>query len=67
MKNRPTRIELIELILTKPFLQIGNDYGVSDNAVRKWCKFEGLPTRKADIKLQREALEKELAEAKLSV
>lgn len=25
-------------------------YGVSDNAVRKWCKAEGLPTTKEEIK-----------------
>jgi len=24
--------------------------GVSDNAVRKWCKYYGLPYRKKDIK-----------------
>lgn len=25
-------------------------YGVSDNAVRKWCKAEGLPYLKSEIK-----------------
>lgn len=47
--NRPSRTELIQLILEKPFTQIGLDFGVSDNAVRKWCKIENLPYRKADI------------------
>lgn len=65
--ERPSRLQLIELILNKPFLQIGKDYGVSDNAVRKWCKYEGLPTLKSDIKLQRESLEKELADATSTV
>jgi len=46
---RPSREELKELIRTKPFLQIGKQFGVSDNAVRKWCKSENLPTRKSDI------------------
>jgi len=31
-------------------VQIGKDYGVSDNAVRKWCIMENLPFRKQDIK-----------------
>ena len=29
--------------------EIGRMYGVSDNAVRKWCKKFGLPFRKCDI------------------
>ena len=65
--ERPSRIELIELILNKPFVQIGSEYGVSDNAIRKWCRAEGLPTRKSDIKLQRESFEKEIADVKSTV
>ena len=30
--------------------QIGEKYGVSDNAVRKWYKKYGLPTKEKDIK-----------------
>jgi len=47
---RPTRNELKQLIRTKSFVIIGKQYGVSDNAVRKWCDYEGLPRRKEDIK-----------------
>jgi len=25
-------------------------FGVTDNAIRKWCKAEGLPTTKEEIK-----------------
>lgn len=32
-------------------------YGVSDNAIRKWCKQYDLPFRKKDIKQQKEKLE----------
>lgn len=32
------------------FLEIGRIYGVSDNAVRKWCKSYELPFRSSDIK-----------------
>lgn len=45
-----TREELKQLIRTKTFTQIGKDYGVSDNAVRKWCDKFGLPRKKSDIK-----------------
>jgi len=37
------------MIKTKSFVNIGKLYGVSDNAVRKWCKYYGLPYRKRDI------------------
>lgn len=47
--NKPDKNELFELISTKSFLQIGKEYGVSDNAVRKWCKSYDLPYRKKDI------------------
>ena len=48
--TRPLREELKQLIRTKSFLSIGKQYGVSDNAIRKWCDYEGLPRRKEDIK-----------------
>lgn len=47
---RPCRDELKALIRTKPFTQIGKSYGVSDNAIRKWCKTMGLPSKVSDIK-----------------
>lgn len=48
-EQRPTREELKQLIRTKSFLEIGRMYGVSDNAIRKWCKTENLPSTKAII------------------
>ena len=47
--ERPSREELKILIREKPFTQIGEMYGVSDNAIRKWCDAEGLPRKKTDI------------------
>lgn len=47
--KRPSRDELKQLIRTKSFLQIGKMYGVSDNAIRKWCDFEKLPRKKNEI------------------
>lgn len=32
-----------------PFTKIGEKYGVTDNAIRKWCKAYNLPSRKKDI------------------
>ena len=48
--ERPDRETLKHLIRTKPFLQIGKLYNVSDNAIRKWCIAENLPSRSKEIK-----------------
>ena len=48
--KRPSREELKILIRTKSFVQIGKDYNVSDNALRKWCDFYNLPRKKTEIK-----------------
>lgn len=47
--NRPNREELKILIRNKPFTQIANNYGVTDNAVRKWCDKLNLPRTKKQI------------------
>lgn len=44
-----TKDELSELIKHKSFSEIGRDYNVTDNAVRKWCKKYNLPYRRKDI------------------
>lgn len=49
--QRPSREELKNLIRTLPFTVIGKQYGVSDNAIKKWCKAENLPYKKSDIKI----------------
>lgn len=48
--ERPSSNELLELIKTTSFVKIGLLYGVSDNAIRKWCKLYGLPYKQKDIK-----------------
>ena len=48
--ERPNREKLKELIRTTPFTQIGKQFGVSDNSIRKWCKLENLPTKVSIIK-----------------
>ena len=49
-EDRPTKEQLLELILSKPFLEIGRMYGVTDNTIRKWCKAYGLPYKKKELK-----------------
>lgn len=45
-----SREELKKLIRTTPFTTIGKRYGVTDNAVRKWCDKYNLPRRVEQIK-----------------
>lgn len=45
-----TREELKNLIRTKPFTKIGEQYNVTDNAVRKWCDKYNLPRTVSNIK-----------------
>ena len=49
-QGRPAREELKTLIRTLPFTKIGEKYGVSDNAIRKWCVAENLPSKSKEIK-----------------
>ena len=48
--ERPNREELKQLIRTMPFTKIGEQFGVSDNAIRKWCDIEKLPRKATEIK-----------------
>lgn len=45
-----SREELKNLIRNTPFTTIGKLYGVTDNAIRKWCKKYDLPQRVKEIK-----------------
>ena len=44
------REELKQLIRSTPFTKIGLQFGVSDNAIRKWCDKYNLPRKAGDIK-----------------
>lgn len=48
--ERPNREELKQLIRTMPFTKIGEKFGVSDNAIRKWCDSVNLPRKTSEIK-----------------
>ena len=41
------------MIRTMPFTKIGEKFGITDNAIRKWCDEYGLPrTKKAIITIK---------------
>lgn len=48
--ERPNRDELKYLIKNKPFTKIAEQFNVSDNTIRKWCKNENLPYKSSEIK-----------------
>ena len=44
--SRPSKKKLLKMLFDyKNFVKIGKLYGVTDNAIRKWCAQYGLPTR----------------------
>jgi Zn finger protein HypA/HybF involved in hydrogenase expression len=42
---RPSKEELEKLIETTPMQKLGKNFGVSGNAVKKWCKSYGIKTK----------------------
>lgn len=48
--ERPSREQLKEEIYTQSFTKLGAKYGVSDNAIKKWCISYNLPSKKKEIK-----------------
>ena len=48
--ERPDRETLKNLVKIKTFTELGKQYGVSDNSIRKWCDYYNLPRTKKEIK-----------------
>lgn len=48
--ERPTREELKKLVKEESFLSLEKRFGVSDNAIRKWCRAYNLPSKSHEIK-----------------
>lgn len=48
--ERPNRDELKELVYNFSFAELGKQFGVSDNAIRKWCIKENIPSKRSEIK-----------------
>lgn len=47
--DRPSPIEIARKVKDKGFLRGAKDYGVTDNAMRKWCKEYGIPTHTKEL------------------
>lgn len=47
--DRPSPIEIAQKVKEKGFWRGARDYGVTDNAVRKWCKEYGIPTHTKEL------------------
>lgn len=43
--ERPDKDELYELLNRNSFTAVGRMFGVSDNAIRKWCRSYGIPQK----------------------
>lgn len=50
LENKIPKETLMQLVREKSFIEIGKIYGVSDNAIKKWCKNYCIPFRKEDIR-----------------
>lgn len=58
--TRPTKDELFQLLIEHHnFTYVANLFGVSDNAVKKWCKSYGIPHLTKDYMPQKETKEKQ--------
>lgn len=49
-KERPDSDSLGKDIVTMPMVKVAEKYGVSDNAIRKWCRTLGIPCKLCEIK-----------------
>lgn len=50
VENRPSKEILLAELKESNFTAVGRKYGVTDNAIRKWCKQYDLPTHAREIK-----------------
>lgn len=48
--ERPSKEELEAFLRENSFLAAGREFGVSDNAVRKWCTAYGMSTKAKDYR-----------------
>jgi len=51
ISRKPSKDELLKVIkeLNANMVQIGKHFKVTDNAVRKWCKFYDIPHLKKEL------------------
>jgi hypothetical protein len=49
VSNRPSPIELAKMIIETSFVGVGKQFGVSDSAIKKWCKNYEIPYTKQEL------------------
>lgn len=47
--ERPEAVQLAKEIIEMGFCAVGRKYGVTDNAIRKWCTTYGIPKKKNEL------------------
>jgi hypothetical protein len=47
--ERPSAIDLAKMIVESSFVQVGKQFGVDGNAIKKWCKDCGIPYHKKEL------------------
>ena len=50
IENRPNKDELFSMMSTMSVISIAKKFNVSDNTIRKWCKYYNIPFRKSEYK-----------------
>lgn len=50
VKDRPSKEVLEQQLFDSSFVAVGKYYGVSDNAIRRWCRAYGLSDKSSDYK-----------------
>lgn len=48
VKDRPNKEDLYRQLCQSSFVAVGKRYGVTDNAVRKWCRLYGISDKASD-------------------
>ncbi len=48
--EHPSKEVLLSLITTKSFTELSKEFGVSDTAIKKWCRSYDLPSTKKELK-----------------
>lgn len=48
--ERPSSEDLLSLLLSNTFVEVGQMYGVSDNTIRGWCREYGIPSTRKGLK-----------------
>lgn len=55
--ERPDVNELKKLLIENNFVQVGKIFGVTDNTIRKWCRFYGISDKAKDYKCAHSVVE----------